>query len=167
MYNIFETLARFCALVAGGLLTLITGLTCASIIGREVAGATVPGDFELVALATGAVVGLFMPLCQLHRGNIMVEFFTARLPHRVNEKLDRVGALWLSLSFFLLTWRTGLGGLDTWHTNSTTMLLGFPEWTAYITMVPGFLLTAVIAMYQFLFGFGQYAGGHHAGEPTP
>jgi TRAP-type C4-dicarboxylate transport system permease small subunit len=33
------------------------------------------------------------------------------------------------------------------------MLLGVPEWYAYVTMVPGFLLTAVIALHQAVFGF--------------
>ena len=95
-------LAKFSAIAAGALMTLITLLTCVSIIGRETIGATVPGDFELVGLATGAAVGLFMPLCQLHRGNIIVDFFTAKFPRPVNATLDRIGALILGLSFALL-----------------------------------------------------------------
>jgi len=109
------------------------------------------------------VVGLFMPLCQLHRGNIVVDFFTARAPAKLNAGLDRMGALLLSLSFFLLSWRAGLGGYDAWQNHSTTMLLGFPEWLAYLTMVPGFLLTAVISLHQTVFGFGGF-GNHHHGE---
>ena len=155
-----ELLAKFSAIAAGALMTLITLLTCVSIIGREAVGKTVPGDFELVALATGAAIGLFMPLCQLHRGNIVVDFFTARMPRRINDRLDRLGALLLALSFVLMSWRAGLGGLNSWDTHSSTMLLGVPEWIAYATMVPAFALTAVIAMYQSLFGFGDNKGGH-------
>jgi TRAP-type C4-dicarboxylate transport system permease small subunit len=151
--KILENLSKLSAILAGLLMTAITLLTCVSIIGRETLGKTVPGDFELVGLATGAAVGLFMPLCQLQRGNIIVDFFTARVPHRVNAQLDRLGALLLGLCFVLLAWRAGLGGLNSWQTNSSTMLLGVPEWYAYVTMVPGFLLTAVIALHQAVFGF--------------
>ena len=155
----FEKLANFCAILAGLLMTLITVLTCISIIGRETMGKTVPGDFELVGLATGAAIGLFMPLCQLQRGNIIVDFFTARVPHHINARLDRLGALLLALCFALMAWRAALGGLNSWQTNSSTMLLGVPEWVAYITMVPAFALTALIAVYQSLFGFGDPSQG--------
>ena len=40
-----ETLAKFCAVLAGLILTLITLMTCASLIGRNTIGWTVQGDF--------------------------------------------------------------------------------------------------------------------------
>lgn len=150
---VLEKLARYCAIAAGFLMTVITLLTCVSILGREILGKTVPGDFELVGLATGAAIALFMPLCQLDHGNIIVDFFTVKMPRHVNAKLDRLGALLLALCFALLAWRTGLGGLNTWATHSDSMLLGFPEWTIYASMVPPFALTAVIALYQAVLGF--------------
>ena len=93
-----ERLARLSALLAGALVCFMVLLTSMSIIGRETIGRTVTGDFELVGLATGAAVGLFMPLCQLHRGNIVVDFFTSRAPPRFNAALDRLGALLLALT---------------------------------------------------------------------
>ncbi len=158
-----EKLAKVCAIAAGLLMSLITVLTCLSIIGREFLAKTVPGDFELVGLATGAAVGLFMPLCQLRNGNIIVDFFTAKAPQNFNNALDRLGALTLALSFALLTWRSALGGLNAWNTHSGTMLLGVPEWIAYATMVPAFGLTAIIGLSQCLFGFGNYARHGHSG----
>lgn len=152
-------------MLSAALLVLIVALTSFSIIGRETAGKTIPGDFELVALATGAAVGLFMPLCQLHRNNIVVDFFTARMPAPVNAVLDRIGAALLAATFALLAWRAALGGLSSYEAHSSTMLLGVPEWLAYAPMVPGFALTAVIALSQALFGFGAYHGGH-GGEPS-
>ena len=157
-----ERLANGCALLAGVLLSFMVLLTVASIVGRETIGRTVTGDFELVGLATGAAVGLFMPLCQLHRGNIVVDFFTSRAPRRVNDTLDRIGALLLALCCALLAWRAALGGMSSWNSHSGTMLLGVPEWLAYAPMVPGFGLTAVIALQQAMFGFKVPA--HHGGE---
>jgi TRAP-type C4-dicarboxylate transport system permease small subunit len=153
--SMLERLAKLCALLAGALLAFMVLLTVVSILGRETIGRTVTGDFELVGLATGAAVGLFMPLCQLHRGNIVVDFFTARAPQRVNAALDRIGALLLALTCALLAWRAALGGLSSWNSHSGTMLLGVPEWLAYAPMVPGFALTAVIGLRQCLFGFDR------------
>ena len=155
-----ERLARLCALLAGLLIAFMVVLTCGSILGRETIGRTITGDFELVGLATGAAVGLFMPLCQLHRGNIVVDFFTARAPTRVNRALDRLGALLLAACCALLAWRAALGGLSSWNSHSSTMLLGVPEWYAYAPMVPGFALTAVIGVKQALFGFGDQPDHH-------
>jgi TRAP-type C4-dicarboxylate transport system permease small subunit len=159
-----EKLARLCAVGAALLLMLIVVVTTGSIIGREAIGRTLTGDFELVGLATGAVVGLFMPLAQLRRSNIVVDFFTARVPPRINAVLDRIGALLLALTFALLSWRAALGGLSSWQSNSSSMLLGVPEWLAYAPMVPGFALTAVIGFTQAIFGFSTPAS--HGGEPS-
>ena len=155
-----ERLARLCALLAGLLIAFMVVLTCGSIIGRETVGHTITGDFELVGLATGAAVGLFMPLCQLHRGNIVVDFFTAKAPKRMNRALDRLGALLLAACCALLAWRAALGGLSSFNSHNSTMLLGVPEWLAYAPMVPGFGLTAVIGLKQAIFGFGNQPDHH-------
>jgi TRAP-type C4-dicarboxylate transport system permease small subunit len=159
-----ERLARLCAFLAALVLLFIIVVTCGSIVGRETVGRTLTGDFELVGLATGAVVGLFMPLAQLRRSNIVVDFFTARAPARVNAVLDRFGALLLALTFALLAWRAALGGLSSYQAHSSSMLLGVPEWWAYAPMVPGFALTAVIGLSQAIFGFATPAS--HGGAPS-
>ncbi len=101
-----------------------------------------------------------MPYCQIQRGNIIVDFFTTRLSHETNARLDRLGALLLALVFALLAWRTTLGGLNSYQTHSETQILGFPEWTVYGAMVPAFVLTSVIGLYQSLFGLGGDVGAH-------
>ena len=160
--KLLETLAKLCAILAGVLLTAITLMTCASLIGRNTTGASLVGDFELTGVATGAAIALFMPFCQIRRGNIIVDFFTTRLSERANAGLDRFGALLLALVFALLAWRTSLGGLNSYNTHSETQILGFPEWTVYAAMVPPFVLTAMIALWQSGFGFApdsDTAGG--------
>jgi TRAP-type C4-dicarboxylate transport system permease small subunit len=153
--RVLEILAKASALAAGALVALMVIISCGSIIGRETVGRTLTGDFELVALATGAAVGLFMPLCQFHRGNIVVDVFTSKAPPAFNEALERVGAFLLGLCCALLSWRAALGGLSSFQAGSTTMLTGVPEWYAYAPMVPGFGLTAVIAWWQAAFGFNE------------
>ncbi|MDB5891960.1 MAG: hypothetical protein JWP47_2791 [Polaromonas sp.] len=153
--KMLENLAKLCAILAGILLTTITLMTCASLIGRNTTGDSIVGAFELTGVAAGAAIALFMPLCQLRRGNIIVDFFTARVSDAVNEKLDRFGTLLLVLIFSLLAWRTTLGGLNVFSANSETQIMGFPEWVVYAAMVPPFILTALIALHQTIFGFAS------------
>jgi TRAP-type C4-dicarboxylate transport system permease small subunit len=93
-----------------------------------------------------------MPLCQLKRGNIIVDFFTAKASDATNAQLDRFGALMLAATFVLLSWRTALGGLSAYESQSGTMMVGFPEWIVYAAMIPPFILTAVIAVTQAVMG---------------
>ena len=153
-----ETLAKLCAILAGLLLTVITLMTCASLIGRNTLGITITGDFELTGVAAGAAIALFMPLCQLQRGNIIVDFFSAKFSASTNAGLDRFGALLVALLFALLAWRTTLGGVNSWRTNSETQIIGFPEWVAYASMVPPFVLAMLVGLHQAVFGFAQPAG---------
>ena len=143
-----STLAHLCAVLAGLLMTAITLMTCVSLIGRNTTGWTINGDFELTGVATGAAIALFMPLCQLKRGHIIVDFFTAKASDKTNNLLDRVGALCVSSVFALMAWRTVLGGINAYNTFSGTMMLGFPEWVVYAAMVPPFILCSLIALVQ-------------------
>jgi len=148
-----QSLAKLCAVLAGVLLTIVTLMTCVSLIGRNLMGMTIVGDFELVGAAAGAAIGLFMPWCQAQRGNIIVDFFTAKASARTIDGLDRFGALLLALVMALLTWRTTIGGINAWKSGSGTMLIGFPEWAIYVVMVPPLALTAAIAFVQAWRGF--------------
>lgn len=152
---LLERLARLSALLAGALIVGVALLTCASLLGRNTTGATLAGDFELTGVAAGAAVALFLPWCQLRRGHIIVDFFTARAGARTNALLDRFGALVLGLMLALIAWRCTVGGLGAWRDHSGTMMLNFPEWIVYALMVPPLVLAAVIAVAQFARGFGE------------
>jgi TRAP-type C4-dicarboxylate transport system permease small subunit len=157
--KILEPLARASAVLGGMLLTVITLVTCVSLIGRNTIGKTIVGDFELTASAAGAAIALFLPWCQWTRGNIIVDFFTARAQPATQAALDRVGALLLALAMALMAWRSALGGADAWSTQAGSMMLGFPDWIVYACIVPPLALTAVIALVQAVRGF-EGAGGH-------
>ena len=151
--RLLEVLAKLCAIAAGVLLTVVTLMTCVSLLGRNLIGTSIVGDFELSGAAAGAAIALFMPWCQYQRGNIIVDFFTAKASERTIAGLDRFGALLLGLTMALLAWRTTLGGINAWKSGSGTMLIGFPEWIVYAGMVPPLALTAVIGIAQALRGF--------------
>jgi TRAP-type C4-dicarboxylate transport system permease small subunit len=151
--TLLEKLAKLCAVLAGVLLTVITLMTCVSLIGRNTTGWTIVGDFELSGSAAGAAIALFMPWCQVKRGNIMVDFFTAKASEATQARLDRLGALLLGLAMALMTWRTSVGGLNAWTSHAGSMMLGFPDWIVYAGMVPPLALTALIALTQAAQGF--------------
>jgi TRAP-type C4-dicarboxylate transport system permease small subunit len=127
-------------------------MTCYSLIGRNTNGTTIVGDFELTGVATGAAIALFMPLCQFKKANIVVDFFTAKASQATIAQLDRLGALFMAAAFALLTWRTFLGGMNAWTSQSGSMMLGFPEWVVYAAMTPPLALSAAIALTQALLG---------------
>ncbi len=155
--RLLESLAKLCAIAAGVLLTLITLMTCVSLIGRNTTGWTIVGDFELSGSAAGAAIALFLPWCQLRRGNIIVDFFTTRASAATQLRLDRLGALLVAGMMALMCWRTTLGGLSAWKNQSGSMMVGFPEWIVYSAMTPPLALCAAIALAQALRGFDERA----------
>ena len=150
--KILELLAKFCSVLSGVLLTFITLMTCYSLIGRNTTGDTIVGDFELTGVATGAAIALFMPLCQLKKANIIVDFFTAKASEASIVQLDRLGALFMATAFGMLAWRTSVGGMNAWVSQSGSMMLGFPEWIVYAAMTPPLALSALIALVQAVMG---------------
>lgn len=155
MMKILDGLARAFAILAGLMLTGVTVMTCASLVGRNTTGWTIVGDFELTGVAAGAAIAMFLPLGQLRRANIIVDFFTQRAAPAARAALDRLGAALLALSMALLTWRSAVGGLSAWDTQAETMMLGFPEWPVYAVLVPSLALTALIAAVQAVRGFDE------------
>lgn len=153
--NLLSPLAKLCAVLAGLLLTVITLVTCGNLILRNTTGDSMAGAFEITAVCTGGAIALFMPLCQLRRGHIIVDFFTTGLSDAANDKLDRLGALVLGAVFALLTWRTALGGMSAYTANSQTMMMGIPEWYVYAAMTPPFAISALIGLTQAVFGFKE------------
>jgi TRAP-type C4-dicarboxylate transport system permease small subunit len=151
--RVLDFLARACAIAAGLLLTVITLMTVASVVGRNTTGWTIVGDFELAGSAAGAAVALFLPWCQVRRGNIIVDFFTTGASAATQAALDRLGALLLALVMALMAWRSAIGGLNAWKSQAGSMMLGFPEWIVYCGIVPPLVLTALIALLQALRGF--------------
>jgi TRAP-type C4-dicarboxylate transport system permease small subunit len=151
--KILANLAKLCAILAGLLLIFITLMTVVSIIGRDLIGKTIVGDFELSGAAAGAAIALFMPWCQVKRGNIMVDFFTTKASPTTQDAMERFGVLLLAVVMALMAWRTCVGGLNSFRTNSETQILGLSEWYVYAAMVPPLALTVLVALHQAMFGF--------------
>ena len=148
--NALERLARFCSLLGGLVMTGLMLMTCYSLIGRNFFDSALIGDFELTGVGAGAAIALFMPLCQLRRENIIVDFFTAKCSESTNFKLDRLGDFVMTVIYFLLSWRCGMAAINAKETMGASMLLGFPDWIVFTSMCIPFGISAVIAALQTL-----------------
>lgn len=148
--KLLETLAKLCAILAGLLMVAITLIVCGAVFSRSLFGKPLLGDFELVELTMAVAVAAFMPYCQIRRGHIIVDFFTQNASKAWRDGFDRLGLVCLGVTYALVAWRTALGGLSSQKSQTVTMLLQYPEWTAYMAMVPPLVLAAVIAFVQGL-----------------
>src|SRR5262245_8209524 len=86
--GLLERIATGVASAGGPLSPCTAVLFGVSVVGRKFFDAPVPGDFELVQMATAVAIFSFLPYCQVRRGNIFVDTFTTRLPPRINAWID-------------------------------------------------------------------------------
>ena len=139
-----ERLARAFALAGGILLLAVMGMTVASVLGRHLLGAPVPGDYELTELACGIAVFAFFPWCHVTNANVVVEFFTSRLRPRHRAALDSVHSVVFTIMAGTIAWRLFVGAARKLRDGETTLFLAIPIYWAYIpALVAAGLLSAV------------------------
>ena len=91
-----------------------------------------------------------LPYTHWISGHVIVDFFTAKAPARVNALLDMLAHLILATFSALLTWRIWVGLRDLQGSFDASMLLEIPTWWAYVPLVPAFALLTVTAVYRAL-----------------
>ncbi|MCU0897948.1 MAG: TRAP transporter small permease [Burkholderiales bacterium] len=141
-----ERAAGALALLGGAMLVAITLMSVASITGRWLFGKPLMGDFELVQLGAAVAIASFLPFTQLQRNNIIVDFFTAKLNPSLQAVLDAFGSLLLAAMLALFAWRTAVGAATVKAAGETSMIMGVPLWYGYALMVPGLVLTVLVAI---------------------
>jgi TRAP-type C4-dicarboxylate transport system permease small subunit len=148
MDTLLRRLALAFALIGVAVALLVALMVVVSIAGRSLLRAPIPGDVEITQFGIGLCISLCLPWCQLHRANIIVDFFTQRLSARRIQILDGIGALLLALMCALLAWRTGVGAFAVHAAHEATMILDLPMWWSYASLAPGLALAALIALVQ-------------------
>lgn len=126
----FDRVVRGVALLGGALLVGLAMLVTLSVTLRSdlVGAAGVPGDFELVQMATAVAAFCFLPYCQLRRGNIFVDTFTMKLPLRVQHGLDALWDVVYGLVMALIGWRLAVGARAAYASGENTMVLQLPSY---------------------------------------
>ena len=144
--TLIERLSGAVAVTGGALSLAVALLVVVSVVGRRFLNAPIPGDFELVQMATAIAVFSFLPYCQARRGNIVVDTFTNRLPPRVNAVIDAFWDLVYAGMMGLMTACLAVGTLDHIRNGQTTMVLQFPIWPAIAVCTGLALLLTVVAL---------------------
>jgi TRAP-type C4-dicarboxylate transport system permease small subunit len=133
--------------MAGGLLLLaVAAMVVVSVVMRWLTGYSVPGDIELVQIATALAVFCFLPICQSVRGNIAVDTFTTWLPDRARSGLDALWDLVYALAALVIAWRLAVGAIDTLRSRTVSMMLGLPIGWAIAACAVMAAFLAVVAM---------------------
>jgi len=137
-------LTRPLAIAGGFLLLAVAGMVVVSVVMRWLTAYSVPGDIELVQIATALAVFSFFPICQGVRGNISVDTFTTWLPQRARDALDALWDLLYALVALVLAWRLAVGAIDTLRSHTVSMMLGLPiGWAIAACAAMAALLAAV------------------------
>ncbi len=145
--RILLMLAKAFALFGGLVLLVIVGINFLSIIGRFLFSSPLVGDFELVEVGCAVAISLFLPLCQLKKGNVIVDFVTSGLSIRAKQILDGFSACVFGLVASFFTWRMFYGAQDMYTYHEETMLLQLPVWIPFIPVVLSFLLLSLCCFY--------------------
>lgn len=139
-------LTRVFALAGGAGFFALVLMSLASIIGRKMAASPVPGDIELLQMGGAVAAAAMLPLCEMERQHLRVDFFTTRLSLRARQWLDAVSHLLLGLVAAVVAWRTAAGALSLHEAGETSMMLLWPVWTVVAAMVPSFALLALAGL---------------------
>jgi TRAP-type C4-dicarboxylate transport system permease small subunit len=145
----FDRAVETVALIGGLLLIALATMVVVSVTLRSdlVGTAGVPGDFELVQMATAIAAFCFLPYCQLRRGNIFVDTFTLRLPLRWRNRIDAVWDVVYGLVMALVAWRLAVGARAALASGENTMVLGLPS---YIPIAICAVLAMLVAAVAFV-----------------
>lgn len=155
MLTLLRRLAALFALLGAAVALGAALLVVASITLRTLTTRPVQGDVELTQFAIALAISLALPWCQLRGANIIVDFFTHKLPARGVRALDGFGALLIGAMCALLAWRTSVGALAVRDATETSMILGLPMWWVYASLAPGLALAALVAFVQAALHFTQ------------
>ena len=148
MPRFLHRLAWWFAILGGLCAGAVVLMTVVSIAMRSLLSRPIQGDVELTQLGIALCISLCLPWCQLHGGNIIVDFFTQHAGPRTLRRLDAFGGLLMALMVGLLAWRTAAGALAVGGAGETSMILGLPMWWIYAALAPGLALAGVVAGVQ-------------------
>jgi TRAP-type C4-dicarboxylate transport system permease small subunit len=172
-------LERVCGAVAmlgGVVLVGIVAVSSASVIGRSLPPlfATlglnspvkgIPGDVEIVELGCAIAVFLYLPLCQIKRGNVLVGVFTKNLRPRYRAMFDAAAnLLFLGLTATLAI-QLGHGTADKFRDQDTTMVLRIPQAWAYAVALMAVWLLVLVTAYTVARSLMEIVGDRTIGPP--
>jgi TRAP-type C4-dicarboxylate transport system permease small subunit len=142
-------LAYFLAILGGIILVIVILINFISILSRIIFLNPLVGDFELVEIGSAIAISSFLPLCHLKKGNVIVDFITAKLNFKKIAFLDCISSVIYGLIALFFTWRMFFGARDMYNYQEETMLLQFPIWIPFLPVTFSFGLLSICCLYTF------------------
>lgn len=148
-----EMAAKVLALFGGIVALAVATAMVISVLGRWLFATPIPGDFELAQIGTAVTVFAFLPYCQIVRGNIVVDTFTAALPARVRSRIDGICDVIYAAAMALVAACLARGTVDTYTSQEVSMVLRIPVWpgVAFGALCCAFLSVAALVTARRLF----------------
>ena len=141
--------AYILAILGGLILVIVILINFVSILSRIIFLNPLVGDFELVEIGSAIAISSFLPLCHLKKGNVIVDFITAKLNFKKVAFLDCISSMMYGLLALFFTWRMIFGARDMFNYQEETMLLQFPIWIPFLPVTFSFGLLSICCLYTF------------------
>jgi TRAP-type C4-dicarboxylate transport system permease small subunit len=144
--ELFARFLRILALVSGGVLLLMTGVTVLDVILRYFFNAPFSGTWEFTEFSMAIIVWLGIGYCGWTGGHISVDL--------LEKQLDRPGLRWLpgiialtsSVLFAVIAWRVTLEAIDA--ITQTSNMLRWPHYPFRFTVAFGAAMFALVLLVQ-------------------
>lgn len=136
------------ALTGALLFCLLVSMSLVSIVGRKLFSAPVVGDIELLMMGAAIASASFLPLCEMEDNHVRVDALTSWMSVRGRAVLDVISHALLFLASALITWRTGLYGIEMRENTEVSTLLLVPLWIPVVLLVPSLVLLSLAALYR-------------------
>lgn len=147
--------------IFGGILSCaMAAIVTISVIGRFAFAAPIPGDYDLIGILCGCAIFAFLPYCQLHRGNVLADFFTQKAPERVKAGLDAFGNVLFLLAALMFTWRMYYGLLEMKESSEQIASFAFYRWWT----IPFDLFCMIVFICAIFYSLLEDIAGAKAGR---
>ncbi len=120
--------ARVLAIFGGLLSCAMAAIVTVSVCGRYFFSRPVPGDYDIIGILCGCAIFAFLPYCQLIRGNVIVDFFTAGASPRFRATLDAIGTVLYLAAAIMFTWRLYHGAIELRQSSEVIAAFNFYRW---------------------------------------
>lgn len=168
MYRTFQNmagfLARALALAGGGVLMLLTALTCVSIIGRaltplDIGVGPIRGIYDITEIGMAAAVFAFLPWAQFQEAHARVDLFQWAIPRMLDRALDLLFNFAMAFVAAVGTWRLYLGLMDKHAYGETTLIAQIPVWQGYAAGMIGAVGFVLVSAFCVVRSARRLSGG--------
>lgn len=153
--RVLYDVSRSFAVLGGFLLVACALLTTVSIVSHATINLPVHGEFDLVTFGTSSAIYLFLPFCQITKGNIVVDFFFSGASPRTRSFLDALGSLLYIAVAVLILWRMSVGMVEVGESGESSAVLKLPNvWMFPVALgcLGLLILTTVYTFWQGIRG---------------